>query len=145
VKCYICDVDITSFHPLFFGCNYDPSSANHNEDVLMSLNGFSPNLENNEPIPFKVGIKKRNYDAIRKFQDKWATIFPWVKLFIKEHGSLQIIKCKSFIKVKGKDKILDVKWDYFFKHASYKKALKNIGFNVKKILFYSKVCKHAKS
>jgi hypothetical protein len=35
----------------------------------MSLNGFSPNLENNEPIPFKVGIKKWNYDAIKKFQD----------------------------------------------------------------------------
>jgi hypothetical protein len=109
------------------------------------MNGFSPNLENNEPIPFKVGIKKQNYDAIRKFQDKWSTKFPWVKLFIKEHGSLHIVKCKSFIKVKGKDKLLDVKWELFFKHASCKKALKNIGFDVKKILFYSKVYKHAKS
>jgi len=85
------------------------------------LNGFSPNFENNEPIPFKVGIKMRNYDAIRKFRDKWVTIFQWVKLFIKEHGSLHIVKCKSFIKVKGKDKLLDVKWDYFLSMQVIKK------------------------
>jgi hypothetical protein len=67
---------------LFFGCNYDPSNGNHNEDVLISLNGFSPNLENNLPIPFKVGIKKQNYDATKKFQDKWVVKFPWAELFI---------------------------------------------------------------
>jgi hypothetical protein len=35
--------------------------------MFLSLNGFSPNLEENLPIPLKVGIKKQNYDATRKF------------------------------------------------------------------------------
>jgi hypothetical protein len=26
---------------------------------------------------------------------------------------LHIVKCKIFTKVKGKDKLLDVKWDFF--------------------------------
>ncbi len=94
---------------MFFGCNYDLSNANHNEDLFMSLNGSFLNLENYLPISFKIGIKKWNYDATRKFQDKWAPKFSWVELYIKEHGSLYIINCKIFNKLNGKDKLLDVK------------------------------------
>jgi hypothetical protein len=38
--------------------------------VPISLNGSSPSAEDDKPIQPKVGIKKRNYDAIRKFQEK---------------------------------------------------------------------------
>ncbi len=59
-----------SFPPLFSSCNYNLSDANHIEDVPISLNGSSPSAEDDKPIQPKVGIKKRNYDAIRKFQEK---------------------------------------------------------------------------
>jgi hypothetical protein len=98
----------------------------------MSLNGSSPNPEDNMPIPSKVAIKKRNYDATRKFQDKWVVELPWAELFIKKDGNLHIVKCRICIEVKGKDKLLISKRDYFCKHVGHKKALKNIGFDVKK-------------
>jgi hypothetical protein len=92
----------TSYHgpifpsspPLFFSCGSNPSNANHIEDVPMSLSGSSPSVENDKPIQPKVGIKKKNYDATRKFQEKWATKLPWEKLFIGEDGTLHIVKCK---------------------------------------------------
>jgi hypothetical protein len=64
----------SSFHglalpssPLFSSCGFDPSNVDHIEDVPMSLSGSFPNAKDNEPIQSKVNIKKRNYDAIRKF------------------------------------------------------------------------------
>jgi hypothetical protein len=52
---------------LFSTCNSNLSNANHIENVTMSLNGSSPNVEDDKPIQPKVGIKKRNYDATKKF------------------------------------------------------------------------------
>jgi hypothetical protein len=43
----------------------------------MSLSEYSHTLKENLPIPSKVGIKKWNYDATKKFQDKWIAKFPW--------------------------------------------------------------------
>jgi hypothetical protein len=77
----------TSYHgpilpssPLLFS-NYvsNPSNANHIEVIPMFLSGLSPSAENDKPIQPKVGIKKKNYDATKKFQEKWATKFPWEK------------------------------------------------------------------
>jgi hypothetical protein len=51
--------------PLFSSCNFDPSNANHIEDVPMSFSGFSPNVKDDKPIQPKVSIKKKNYDATR--------------------------------------------------------------------------------
>jgi hypothetical protein len=98
----------------------------------MFLNGFSPSAENDKPIQPKVGIKKKNYDATRKFQEKWATKFPWAKKFVGEDGTLHIVKCRVCTKIERKNKILATKWDSFCKHASHQKALRNIGFDVKK-------------
>jgi hypothetical protein len=53
--------------PLFSSCSYDISNANHIEDVPISLSGSSPSVEDDKLIQPKVSIKKRNYDAIRKF------------------------------------------------------------------------------
>ncbi len=59
--------DLASSPFLFSSCKFNPSNADHTKDVFMSLNGSSPNPEDNMPIPSKVGIKKQNYDATRKF------------------------------------------------------------------------------
>jgi hypothetical protein len=98
----------------------------------MSLSGSSPNPKDNLPIPSKVGIKKRNYDAIRKFQDRSVIELPWVELSIRKDGTLHIVKCRICIEVDGKDKLLVSKWDSFCKHVGHKKALKNVGSSVKK-------------
>jgi hypothetical protein len=85
---------LPSSPPLFSSCGSNPSNANHIENVPMSLSGSSPSAENDKPIQPKVGIKKKNYDATRKFQEKWATKLPWEKLFIGKYGTLHIVKCK---------------------------------------------------
>jgi hypothetical protein len=36
----------------------------------MSLSGSSPNVKDDKTIQPKVGIKKKKYDATRKFQEK---------------------------------------------------------------------------
>ncbi len=73
---------LASSPPLFSTCSFDHSNANHIEDVPMSLSGSSFSVENDQPIKSKVGIKKKNLDVIKKFQEKWATKLPWAKLFI---------------------------------------------------------------
>jgi len=56
--------------PLFSSCSSNISNVNHIEDVPVSLSGSSPSAEDDKPIQPKVGIKKKNYDAIMKFQEK---------------------------------------------------------------------------
>jgi hypothetical protein len=82
------DLVLPSSPPLFSSCNFDPSNANHIEDVPMSLNGSSPNAKDDKPIQLKVSIKKKNYDAIRKFQEKWVAKLPWEELFVTEDATL---------------------------------------------------------
>ncbi len=112
--------------PLFSSYSYDPSNANCIEDVSMFLSGSSPSAENDKPIQPKVGIKKKNYDVTRKFQEKWVAKLPWRKLFVREDGTLHIIKCRICTEVEGKNKIL-VKWDSLCKHAGHQKAMKKWG------------------
>jgi hypothetical protein len=118
-------------HLLFpcIDCGFDLSNVNQSEDVVMSLSKSSHTIEKNLPISSKVRIKKWNYDASRKFQDKWTSKVPWVELFIRENGSLHIIKCRICNKLKRKDELLVSRWDSLCKH---KKDNKNMGFNVKK-------------
>jgi len=52
--------------PLFSNCSFDPSNVDHIENVPMPLNRSSPSVKDDKPIQLKVGIKKRNYDAIKK-------------------------------------------------------------------------------
>jgi hypothetical protein len=110
-----------SSFPLFSSYSYDLSNVDHIEDVPMSLSGSSPNVEDDNPIQFKVGIKKRNYDAIKKFQENRATKLPWAEFFIREDGTLHIVKCMVCIEVEGKYKIFATKWDSLCKHAIVKK------------------------
>jgi hypothetical protein len=82
---------LPSSPPLFSTCNSNPSNANHIENVTMSLNGSSPNVEDDKPIQPKVGIKKKNYDATKKFQEKWVVKLPWEELFVREDGTLHTL------------------------------------------------------
>jgi hypothetical protein len=70
----------------------------------------------------------------------------WVELYIRKDGSLCIVKCRIYIKVKGMNKLFACKWDFFCKYASFEKDNKNMGFYMKrKNPYCSKVCKHAKN
>jgi hypothetical protein len=53
--------------PLFSSCSFDPSNVDHIEDVPMPLNESSPSVKDDKRIQPKVNIKKKNYDAIKKF------------------------------------------------------------------------------
>ncbi len=57
-----------------------------------------------------------------------------VELFIGENGSLHTINYRIFTEVEGKDKLFVARWDSFCKHVGSKKTLKNIEFNVKKMI-----------
>jgi len=82
---------LPSSPPLFFCCSFDPSNPNHIEDVPKFLSESSPSAKNDKPIQPKVGIKKKNYDATRKFQEKCVAKLPWAKLFVKEDGTLHTL------------------------------------------------------
>jgi hypothetical protein len=64
----------------------------------MSLSGSSPSIEDDKPIQPKVGIKKRNYDATKQFQEKWVAKLPWAELFVREDGTLHIITNHGFLR-----------------------------------------------
>ncbi len=83
----------------------------------MSFSGSSPSVKDDKPIQPKLGIKERNYDVTRKFQEIWLTKLPWAELFARENGTLHIVKCKVCIRVEGKEKILVANWDSFCKHV----------------------------
>jgi hypothetical protein len=123
---------LPSSPPLFSSYSFDPSNANHIEDVPMSFSGSSPSVEDDKPIQPKVGIKKRNYDVTRKFQEIWLAKLPWVELFVREDGTLHTIKCKVYTEVEGKNKILAAKWDSLCKHVGRQKVVRSMGSNVKK-------------
>ncbi len=113
---------------------------------MFLLVGLPLTDEDDKPIQPKVGIKKKNYDARRKFQEKRVAKLPWAELFVGENGTLHIIKCRVCIEVEGKNKIFTAKWDSFCKDVGFHKVMRNMGSGVKKRdWFYSKVCKHSKN
>jgi hypothetical protein len=79
-------------------CNFEPSNVDHIENVPMPLNGSSPNAKDDKPIQPKVGIKKRNYDVINKFQEKWATQLPWAKLFARKMEPCTLSNARFILK-----------------------------------------------
>ncbi len=81
------------------------------------LNESSHTTKENLLIPCKVWINKQNYEAINFFKDKMTTKPPWVELFIREDGSLHIVKCRICIEVEKKDKLFACKWDFLYEYA----------------------------
>jgi hypothetical protein len=92
------------------------SNQNNDDDVVMNIDNFfsTPNVHlANVPL-----IKKKNYDANRKFKKSWATKLPCAEFCLLLNGNLHTIKCKICSEVEGKDKLLATNWDSFCKHAS---------------------------
>jgi hypothetical protein len=65
-------------HPLhyFILLNFDPSNQD-DENFVMSLNESSTAPKEGLPTTqSKLGVKKRSYDATKKFQDSWVVKLP---------------------------------------------------------------------
>jgi hypothetical protein len=138
---------IASSLPLFSSSStIDHLTSLNHDDVVIDHDPFLTPKSNLPIVQPKLEVKKLNYNAIRKFQDSWATKFPSVLLCLGSHGNLHTIKCKVCSEVDGKDNLLPVKWDSFCTHVGRKKVEKNIKTNVKKkVWYYSKYFKHAKN
>jgi hypothetical protein len=70
--------------------------------------------------------KKVVIDENCKFQEIWVVKMPWIKPIFNEVGMVSIIRCYVCIKIKRKEKILVVQWDFIEKHVGKRK-----GFNGK--------------
>jgi hypothetical protein len=79
----------------------------------------------------KLGIKKRKYDATRKFQDSWVVKLPQVELCVGSNGNCTLSICRICSEVEGKYNLF-IKWCSFYKHVGDKKVENNIGTNVQK-------------
>jgi hypothetical protein len=69
---------VTSYPPLFSSNNIVDHSTSLSQDVVM--NDYDPFLTHEYDLPTiqpKLKVKKRSYDATRKFQDFWVEKFPW--------------------------------------------------------------------
>ncbi len=58
---------------------------------------------------------------MRKFQDVQFVKLPWVETIFDANGNLLIVRCKVYIKIERKQKLLIPKWDSFEKHARKRK------------------------
>ncbi len=96
--------------------------------ILLCLWESLPPPKKGLPIAqFKVGVKKRNYDATTKFQDSWVAKFLWVKLCVGSNGNLHTVKCRICNEVEGTNKLLLLKWDCLYKHVGCKKVERILG------------------
>jgi hypothetical protein len=76
----------------------------------------------------------------------WVIKLQWAQLFIRFNGNLHLVKYRiNWNEMKGKDKLIALNWDSSFQHSNCKEIEKNTGINVKKGMFYSIDCKHAKN
>jgi hypothetical protein len=110
--------------------------SNLDNDDVMFFQEFVISLEQNlsnvhlpeglHIIKAKLGVKKWQYDTTKKFQDSWATKFPWVKLCVRLYYNLHIVKCIICNEVERKDKVLSIKWDSLVKHACHRKDAKDL-------------------
>jgi hypothetical protein len=122
---------VSSFHvflssspPLFSLVKFYPLNQD-DENFVISLRESSTALKEEGLLTTqsKLGVKKRNYDAIRKFQDSWVLKPPWVELCVGSNGDLHTIKSRICSEVEGKYSLFP-KWGSFYKHVSDKKVEK---------------------
>ena len=94
-------------------------------------------------VSCQIRKQKKSYKASHKFQDTWASHFPWAELFQRSNGLYESIKCVLCSTIEEKDKILGSKWDTITKHSGKRKVKKNIANGIKKGQWYvAKNCKH---
>jgi len=97
------------------------------------------------PLPNPI-LRRKQYEASRKFQETWAARLPWVEMTRSEDGLIEGVKCLICSAVERRNKLLKAKHDTLTKHAGRRKALKDIkGVAKKGDWYYTKDCAHAKN
>jgi hypothetical protein len=51
------------------------------------------------------------YEAKLKFQVSWAAKLPWAKLQLGFTSGVHVVKCKTFLEVEHKNKLIAPKWN----------------------------------
>lgn len=74
-----------------------------------------------EPAP-AAKKKVRKNDARRRYQDSWASKYPWAEQMPCEGDNVEIVRCSICTKVNGAPKILIAKGDNLAKHQGWEKA-----------------------
>lgn len=91
-------------------------------------------------------LRRRQYEASRRFQDTWAAKLPWAEMSRTADGTIELVKCLICSLIEKREKLLKAKWDTLTKHAGRRKALKDMrGIARKGEYYYSKDCAHAKN
>jgi hypothetical protein len=90
---------------------------------------------------------KKSYDATHKFHIEWATKLSWAKDIVLEGGFIHTMRCRVWLLIEGKDKIVGCKWDTLTKHQCHKIAHHDLPrLGVKKGGEYiTKDCAHLKN
>jgi hypothetical protein len=57
--------------------------------------------------------KQKVYELNKVFQDVWNVKLPWVNSMVDAHGKVHPVRCKVCTKIKGKEKLLAFKLNYF--------------------------------
>lgn len=90
--------------------------------------------------------KKKAYELNWKFQDTWIANLPWVKVVLNEDKLVTHVCYKICTKVMGKEKLVDPKFDSFWKHVGRKKIIPLCPMFLKlHFIMLNKDCQHAKN
>jgi hypothetical protein len=114
IKCPSSDVNPT---PTLF-VSYNPKG----KVVLVSKGTptheptFVDVLSNSRPNKLKKRAKKSKWELNKIYQDKWATRFSWFEAICGKDGKMNMVRCKIYNDIKGKDKLLVSKLDSLIKH-----------------------------
>lgn len=136
------DVDIAEGAQIFVNCS--------DEETLIVVSGDDTNeLQEGEaevtPVPNPV-LRRRQYEASRRFQDTWPAKLPWAEMVVKGDGQICQVKCLICSAIQRRIKLLLPKWDTLTKHAGRRRADRDIpGVAKSGEYYYSRNCAHAKN
>jgi hypothetical protein len=83
--------------------------------------------------------KTQDYEGIKQFQDRWVAHLPLAKSILDDIGNEHQVQCAICSKIEGKEKLLVLKLDSLFMHASRQKAkVPSRGVEVGSFYFYHK-------
>ena len=134
------DVDIDEGAQVFVNCS--------DEETLIVVSADEVLDEETEvmaPLPNPV-LRRRQYEASRRFQETWAARLPWAEMVVGGNGNICQVKCIICSTMMGRVKLLLPKWDTLTKHAGRRRADRDIpGVANRGEYYYSRDCAHAKN
>lgn len=68
-------------------------------------------------------MKRKEYKQNKVFQNVYNANFPWVELVMDLCEKVHQIRSKVCMEIKGKEKLMALKFDNLWKHGGKKKAL----------------------